>query len=378
MKQFLLGALRALPTVLVLWAHQSLCAQNDFAALRRALDADRDAMVQAAHGRPGLDDVKKLADATAAKLEKFLAEAKGEDAANARLMLANVWLEVGASEKVKAALAGFDPATTPPLALVAAAELAARVGANGTREEYVEAAVAAKAPFEQRMALAIFLATRLVEIQRADAIFEDAAKEAKDDEARARVAWFRVLCLRSREDLEEDAWIQALEKLAKEWPSTYWGGVARDLRKALDLHVGDTAIDFSGRTLDDKPLALSDLRGKVVLLEFWGERTERAAPFLQKLQGEFGERGLQLVGVAAFEDAKAAKAAAQQSGRDWPQLFDGRGMQTDVALRYGIERLPDFLLIDRKGKVAALRCFLDDETGRAELHDAIADCIAAQ
>ncbi len=68
-------------------------------------------MVQAAHGRPGLDDVKKLADATAAKLEKFLAEAKGEDAANARLMLANVWLEVGASEKVKAALARTLPST---------------------------------------------------------------------------------------------------------------------------------------------------------------------------------------------------------------------------------------------------------------------------
>ena len=350
-----------------------LTAQRDFNALRGELDAARDAMVKSKNGRPAFEDVVALAKTATARLETFLEDAQGDDATNARLMLANVWMDVGRTEDAKQALMGFTPETTPPLALVAAAELAARVGADDLRERFVAAAVKKDAPLEQRMALAIFLATRLVEIARADHIFATALEAAKDDEQRAHIAWYRCASLRAREDVEEDAWITALDELAESYASTYWGGVARDRKRALELRVGSPAIAFAGRTLDGRTLALPDLAGKVVLLEFWGDQNERAGPFLRKLKDEFGAKGFAIVGIAALDDAERARTLARESERDWPQMFDGRGLQTDLALRYGIERLPDFVLLDRAGKVALLNVFLDDADGRLELRNTIAD-----
>ncbi len=62
---------------------------------------------------------------------------------------------------------------------------------------------------------------------------------------------------------------------------------------------------------------------------------------------------------------------ASSTGRVWPQLFDGRGLATDLALRFGVERLPELLLIDRQGKLAVTSAWIDDADGRTELRDAI-------
>jgi hypothetical protein len=349
----------------------ALRAQGGFAELKTRLDAERDALVRAKDGRLAFDDVQKLATSAAAQLERFLAASQGDDAANARLMLANVWLDVGKTDAAKSALLGFDPAATAPLALVAAAELAARIGDDALRERLTVAAVDAEAPLEQRMALAIFLATRLVDLPRAEGIFAAAKDAAKDDETRAHVAWYRVNCTRAREDVEEDAWLEELKALEKAYPKTYWGGVARDRLRALESKPGDAAIPFAGTSLDGQRVALTELAGKVVLVEFWGERAERAGPFLAKLHADYAERGLVIVGVAAVEDRARATALASSTGRVWPQLFDGRGLATDLALRFGVERLPELLLIDRQGKLAVTSAWIDDADGRTELRDAI-------
>lgn len=348
-----------------------LASQDNFGALEQRLAAERDALMRSKDGRPAFEDVKRFAARAAEQIEAFLQKARGDDSANARLLLANVWVDVGDEAAAKKALAGFDPETTPPLALAAAAELATRVGAADLRARFCDAATKKAAPFEQRMALAIFLATRLVEVERAEAIFTKERESAADDEAKARLLWYHATCTRQREDVEEDAWLEELKTLAETHPETYWGGVARDRRRAIEQKAGDAAIPFRGTTLDGAPLALADLEGKVVLVEFWGDRADRAAPFLVKLHEDFAARGLALVGVAAVLDRARATELVQASKRSWPQLFDGRGPATDLALRWGVERLPEFVLIDRKGKLVLPTAWLDDADGRTELRDAI-------
>ncbi len=351
-------------------------AQGTFAELRKQLDAERDALVRQKRTPPTFEDIQKLGASAAKRLEAFLTTSQGDDAANARLMLVNVWADLGKQDAAKAVLKGFDAATTPPLALAAAAEYAARLELQDLRTRFVDAAMAAKAPLEQRMALAIFLATRLVEPDRAEQLFTRALADSADDEARAQVLWYRATCLRAREDVEEDAWLKSLEELEQKFPSTYWGGIARDRRQALELKPGDAAIAFSGKGLDGQAVSLAALAGKVVLVEFWGEGADRAAPFVAKLRDEFAAKGLVIVGVAAFEDQARAEALTKSTNRSWPQLFDGRGLMTDAALRYGVERLPEFVLIDKLGKLALQNVWIDDPDGRAELRGAIERCVS--
>ncbi|MEL6713730.1 MAG: hypothetical protein AAFP86_08145, partial [Planctomycetota bacterium] len=60
------------------------------------------------------------------------------------------------------------------------------------------------------------------------------------------------------------------DALAASAPGGYWGTRYRSTKGAVSLEVGKLAPDFAGRTIDGKELALSDYRGQVVLIDFFG------------------------------------------------------------------------------------------------------------
>jgi peroxiredoxin len=350
-------------------------AQQPLAEIRAGFDADREALMRERQGRVTFQDVKTLAEKHTRTLEKWLPTATGADAANGRLLLTNIYADIGEEERARAVLKALDVGGAPALELAAAAEMATRLGLGAERTRWIDAALAKEAPFEDRMALGLYLMTRLVEVEKGEAIFDAALAVAADDEGRARVRWYRAAALREREDLEEGAYEEALDAIANEFPETYWGGIARDRRRAFDLEVGVPAIAFSGRTLDGAEVRLADHAGKVLLLDFWTSdalRGRSAHEALGAMLADYGEKGFAILGVAMDGGTKeAVAAAAKERGKTWPQLFDGRGMLTDAALRYGIEQLPDYVLIDRSGKIAAIRVFLQDDYGVRELRDAI-------
>ncbi|MDA1222597.1 MAG: TlpA disulfide reductase family protein [Planctomycetota bacterium] len=370
-----------IPTLLTL---ALLCAsapcQSSLADLRARFDRDREELVRERQGRVSFQDFKAMAERHAGLLESWLGDASGADAINGRLLLVNIQADIGREDAARDTLRALDAAAAPALELAAAAELAGRLGMGTERESWIDAAVGKDAPFEERMALALFLMTRLVEVDRGEAIFDAALAAAEDDEARAHVLWYRATAVREREDLEEGAYEKALDELAGKFPKTYWGGVARDRRAAFELEVGSEAIPFSGTTLGGDVVTLAAYRGKVLLLDFWeptalrGRSTHRE---LTKLVAEYGERGFAVLGVAMDEDADAVKAAAKAEEKTWPHVFDGRGLRADIALRYGVEQVPDYVLVGRDGKIAAIRIFLQDEYGVRELRDAIERALRA-
>ncbi|MGA1524748.1 MAG: TlpA family protein disulfide reductase [Planctomycetota bacterium] len=367
-----------MPRILTLLSLATLAAaapcQDSLATLRARFDQDREALVRERQGRVSFQDFKAMATRHAATLEAWLPDARGTDAVNGRLLLVNIQADIGQEDEARDTLKGLDVASAPALELAAAAELAGRLGLGEERERWIDAAAGKDAPFEERMALALFLMTRLVEVARGEAIFDGALRAAEDDEKRAHVLWFRATAVREREDLEEGAYEEALEDLAGRYPKTYWGGVARDRRAAFDLEIGSEAIPFSGTTLAGEVVTLTGYRGKVLLLDFWaapalrGRSTHRE---LSKLAEEFGDQGFAVLGVAMDPDAATTKKAVAEEGKTWPQVHDGRGLQADIALRYGIEQVPDYVLVGRDGKIAAIRVFLQDEYGVRELRDAV-------
>jgi thiol-disulfide isomerase/thioredoxin len=118
--------------------------------------------------------------------------------------------------------------------------------------------------------------------------------------------------------------------------------------------VGSLAPDFELPALDGKPLKLSDLRGKAVLLNFWATYCgpcKIEMPWFVELQKEYGPQGFQIVGVA-MDDASTDDIAkfAKQLGVNYPVLIG----KDSVADSYGgVSVLPTTFFVDRDGKLIA-------------------------
>jgi peroxiredoxin len=114
---------------------------------------------------------------------------------------------------------------------------------------------------------------------------------------------------------------------------------------------GFPAPDFTLQTADGTVLRLSDLRGQVVVLNFWATwcppcRIEM--PALQEVYVAYRERGLEVLAVNMQEGSGQTSAFAAENGLTFPILFDPDGA---VSSRYRVTSLPTTLFVDRKGVI---------------------------
>jgi thiol-disulfide isomerase/thioredoxin len=140
--------------------------------------------------------------------------------------------------------------------------------------------------------------------------------------------------------------------------------------KAIAAPVGHAAPEFpKGATwLNGEPLTWPALRGKVVILDFWGiscGACHNDLPRLRQLYAERGKNGLAIVGVhVTGDDLKAIKKEVgtlhldypmcvdtpleQQTGKPEDQLYPSK-----FTAQFGIGAIPHFVVVDRHGVVAA-------------------------
>jgi peroxiredoxin len=116
---------------------------------------------------------------------------------------------------------------------------------------------------------------------------------------------------------------------------------------------GKTAPDFTLKTVDGKSVKLFDLRGKAVLLNFWAtwcEPCKVEIPWFVDLQKQYGDKGLEIVGVAMDDNASPQKIEqfAKQLGVNYTILI---GNDAVGDLYGGIENLPTTYYVGRDGKI---------------------------
>lgn len=132
--------------------------------------------------------------------------------------------------------------------------------------------------------------------------------------------------------------------------------------------IGAIAPGFTQNDVNDKPVSLSDFRGKYVLLDFWASwcapcRAEN--PNVIKAYNQYKDKNFTVLSVSLDKaDAKAAwLAAIKADGLEWTQVSDLKYWNNDVAKQYGIRSIPQNFLIDPNGKIIATN-LKGDELGK--------------
>jgi peroxiredoxin/uncharacterized membrane protein YuzA (DUF378 family) len=115
---------------------------------------------------------------------------------------------------------------------------------------------------------------------------------------------------------------------------------------------GQPAPDFVLNLLDGSQLTLSDLRGQVVVINFWAtwcSPCEDEMPDLQAVWDEYQADGVAFVGVAYEDTMAAVKELNSRFGITYPQGID---VEARISTAYGITGVPETFLVDSRGKVA--------------------------
>jgi hypothetical protein len=360
----------------------SLAAQQDpLAVLRARFDRERQELVEERGAEYGFEDLQKLVIRQAGDLDAFARGSSDPIAAtNARLMQVDMLAATGLRDRALAAFEKFDASRADALQILSAARIAGGLRLTERRDELIERGYAAardtRTPLERRMAAALFLMTALVEIEKAEAIFDAARTAATDDESRAEIEWFRCAAIREREDLPEGSYDEALAELARSFPKTRYGRLAADRVQALEFDVGRPALplvrigkggaDVPVEDLKGERVDLSALRGKVVVLDFfaaWDTAGHERLGKLSRIVSEYADRGVVLLGVALDPDRELLTRTLQNQEYAGRVVHAPKAFESDLAVRYLVEQVPRTLILGRDGTIAAIGSFerVEDE-----------------
>lgn len=120
------------------------------------------------------------------------------------------------------------------------------------------------------------------------------------------------------------------------------------------IQIGQLAPDISLKDTSGQMISLSNLKGKVVLIDFWASwciPCRKNDSKLAALYKKYQHQGFEIFGVSIDEEANHWETAIQQDEITWMQVNDPKGWDGAAAQLYGINAIPAHFILDKQGIV---------------------------
>jgi len=130
----------------------------------------------------------------------------------------------------------------------------------------------------------------------------------------------------------------------------------KQINRSKATIVGAVAPEINQQTPDGKTAKLSDLRGKVVLIDFWASwcgPCRRENPKVVALYNKYKDQGFEVFGVSLDGDKKRWVAAIEKDNLTWAHVSDLKKWKSGAAADYGVRSIPTTILIDQEGRILA-------------------------
>ena len=130
--------------------------------------------------------------------------------------------------------------------------------------------------------------------------------------------------------------------------------VAVGMAGATSVEISGPAPDFTLKDRDGNTVSLSDLKGQVVLINFWATwcgPCRKEMPLLEQLHARYEPLGFKLLGVNVEEGNVNAEAFLTETPVTFPILFDP---ENQVSKLYDVSAMPSTVLVDRQGNMRYL------------------------
>jgi thiol-disulfide isomerase/thioredoxin len=178
-----------------------------------------------------------------------------------------------------------------------------------------------------------------------------------------RLAKDQLEYINSTRTKQQDEWMATnLKTLIKEFGDvkykgreTYGDVASSELFELTKLQVGMVAPEIEGNDLDDIPFKLSDYRGKVVMLDFWGHwcpPCRAMYPHEQDVTRKLSDKPFVLLGVNSDGNKDTAVDAVRSESLSWRHFWNGpKGTRGPISKQWNIEAWPTVYLIDQNGVI---------------------------
>lgn len=143
-------------------------------------------------------------------------------------------------------------------------------------------------------------------------------------------------------------------------------GVIQFIRREMAIKpvsLGQPAPDFTVIGIDDKPINLSDYKGKYVMIDFWASwcpncRSEN--PNIVKQYAVYHPKGFNILGISLDTAKKYWQQAIKHDQLTWAHASDRKDFVGPTELLYHIQAIPANFIIDPKGIIVAKNMFGTD------------------
>ena len=164
-----------------------------------------------------------------------------------------------------------------------------------------------------------------------------------------------IILSQATSDITYEDFIQVRDQISEEYHACPdYEKLQAKIAELERSQVGANFQDFTQATPEGELLSILSVEGTYVLVDFWASwcgPCRAANPALVAAYNVYHNKGFNIVGISLDQDAEKWKAGIEADGLPWPQVSDLNFWKNEIAVYYGIQYIPQNILLDDNGVI---------------------------